>query len=69
MKAYGSAEERESAKKQSRTKYKAEKISQVLFQFINDVDADILGHLDAQPSKINYIRRVIREDIKKTAAH
>ena len=65
MKAYSSAKEREAAKKLSRSKYKRDQIRQILLQFIKDVDADILGHLDAQPSKINYIRRVIREDMAK----
>lgn len=59
------AKQRETAKTESRRKYKAKSVRGVLLQFNKSADADILEWLDSQPSKLQYVRRLVREDIRR----
>lgn len=40
---------------------------QVKFKFNLRTDADILSHLDAQPNIQGYVKKLIRDDIAKSA--
>ena len=53
----------ESAKRADR-KYKDEKTKRVAVRFY-PAEADIYAHLEAQPNKQGYIKRLIREDMER----
>lgn len=38
-------------------------------KFKKDEDADVLAKLDSVPSKTDYVRQLIRADIKKSGEH
>lgn len=56
---------RSEALKAAQKKY-AEKVRQIKLTFLTDADGDILERLDAAESKVEYIRALIRADIKKS---
>lgn len=47
-------------------KYDAENTRQVHLKLNKRTDSDVLGRLDAVPSKQGYIKRLIREDLERT---
>ncbi len=52
------------AQKRASKKYHKEKLVQRVVRF-SPREADLLAYLDAQPNKAGYIKRLIREDMKK----
>lgn len=46
-------------------KFNKEKTKSVQVRLNLNTDADILAKLEREPSKMGYIKRLIREDIKK----
>ena len=36
----------------------------IMFRFSRETDADVLDKLDSVPSKIDYIRKLVREDVQ-----
>ncbi len=44
--------------------YKKKNIRRILLEFRKDSEADLIQHLDSQPSKNDYIRKLIRNDMK-----
>lgn len=56
------------AHRRADAKYKRDKTTQVVVRFYNATEADILGHLQAQPNKQGYIKQLIREDIERKKA-
>lgn len=55
-------------KKETRTEYYARTTKQYGVQFRRGADADIIQKLDNVPSKIDYLRNLIRADIEKQKA-
>lgn len=53
------------ARKKANEKWTAEHARKIGLTFMTETDADILEQLDKQPSKIAYLRRLIREDIAR----
>lgn len=53
------------AQKRANDKWDAANTRKIMFKFMRETDADILEQLDKQPSKIAYLRRLIREDIAR----
>lgn len=45
--------------------WKKANTTRMTFRFNNRTDADILEQLSEQDSKLGYVKRLIREDIKK----
>ncbi len=52
------------AQKKADAKYKREKTKQALIRFYPK-DREIWGHLQAQPKKAEYIKRLISEDMRR----
>lgn len=50
--------------KRAQEKYNA-KCTSVSLRFINESDAEIIEWLNSRPNKTDYIRRLIRKDIKE----
>ena len=46
-------------------RYDAANTRQIKFKFNLKTDADILARLDAVPNKQGYIKKLIREDLKR----
>ena len=46
-------------------KYNAEHTTQISIKLNNGTDKDILEHLAKQPSKMGYIKQLIREDMQR----
>lgn len=59
--------------RESKARWDAEHITTVSFRCHNEKDKDILARLAAQPAetggKQGYIKRLIREDIARSAPH
>ena len=53
------------AQKMASDKWDAANTRKIMFKFMREKDADILAQLDKQPNKIEYLRRLIREDIAR----
>ena len=53
------------AQKRASAKYKAEKTKAFTLRFY-PAEADLVEHLEAQPNKQGYIKRLIAEDMGKT---
>lgn len=49
----------------SQDRYDAANTRQIKFKFNIKTDADILARLDAVPNKQGYIKKLIREDLKR----
>lgn len=58
---------KESKQKQYKyiTEYKKKNVRRILLEFRKDSEADLIQHLDSQPSKNDYIRQLIRKDMQK----
>lgn len=52
------------AQRRATLKYRKEKTKQLAMRFYPD-DMDLWNHLDKQPNKAAYIKRLIREDMEK----
>lgn len=55
------------ARKRANAKYNREKTAQRVVRFPPN-ERDLLAHLDTQPNKAGYIKRLIREDMERQAA-
>lgn len=53
------------AQKRAAAKYEAENIKQIKLKLNRRTDADILAKLEAEENVQGYIKRLIREDMKK----
>lgn len=53
------------ARRKANDKWDAANTRKIMFKFMRERDADILEQLDKQPNKIDYLRRLIREDIAR----
>ena len=51
----------------AQAKYDAENTRQVHLKLNRNTDKDVLDKLDEVPSKQGYIKRLIREDLERTA--
>ena len=47
-------------------KYDKENVRQYILKIMKTTEQDIIDHLDAQPNKNGYIKRLIREDMDRT---
>ena len=54
------------ARKRANAKYNREKMVQRVVRFSPN-ERDLLEHLDMQPNKAGYIKRLIREDMERQA--
>ena len=53
------------AQKRAVAKYDAANTKSFLLKLNKKTDADIIAHLDQQPNKLAYLKKLIREDMKK----
>lgn len=53
------------AQKRANARYDARNTRQVMLKLNKITDADILDHLDSIDNRQGYIKRLIREDMKK----
>lgn len=53
------------AQKKANAKYDAQNTKQVMLKLNKVTDADILEHLDSIDNRQGYIKRLIRQDMKK----
>lgn len=51
--------------REHQAKYQAKQMTQISVKLNRVTDADIIERLDAQESKLGYIKRLIREDIER----
>ena len=61
-------EEARRAKNDSNARYDQENTRQVKFKFNLKTDADVLMKLDSESNMQGYIKRLIREDIARSAS-
>lgn len=47
-------------------RYHREQMTPIAIRFSNKNDMDVLDHLSKQPNKSDYIRQLIRKDMKKS---
>lgn len=57
-------QERRQRQAASRRKYDSTKTKQYVMRLRLGADADVIGRLDSVPSKTEYIRSLVRQDIK-----
>lgn len=57
-------QERRQRQKASRRKYDSTKTKQFIMRLRIGADADVIEKLDSVPSKTEYIRSLVRQDIK-----
>ncbi len=55
------------AHKRADAKYKRESTTQVGLRFYNATEGDLIAHLEKQPNKQGYLKRLIREDMERCA--
>lgn len=53
------------ARKRANRKWDAANMKVISFKLLRDGDKDILEHIEKQPHKADYIRRLVREDIAR----
>ena len=53
------------AQKRSVAKYDAANTKSHLLKLNKNTDADIIAHLDQQPNKLAYLKKLIRDDMQK----
>ena len=53
------------AQKRAVAKYDAANTKSHLPKLNKNTDADIIAHLDQQPNKLAYLKKLIRDDIQK----
>lgn len=46
--------------------WKREHTTRMTFRFNNNTDADIIEQINAQDSKLGYIKKLVREDIERS---
>lgn len=57
------------ARKRADAKYKREKTTQLSIRFYNTTERELIDHLQAQPNKAGYIKRLIKQDMGRSAPH
>lgn len=62
-KIYETSEARRVAVRKSQRRYAKQRQTPITLKFNNSKDADIIEWLEQQPSKLEYIRTVVRADI------
>ena len=55
------------SRKRANDKWNKDNIKQVTLKFMRGSDADIIEQLEKQPSKLTYIRQLVRADIARQA--
>lgn len=60
-------QERRQRQAASRRKYDSTKTKQYVMRLRIGADADVIGRLDSVPSKTEFIRELIRRDIRENA--
>ena len=53
------------AQKRAVAKYDAANTKSHLLKLNKNTDADIIAHLDQQPNKLAYLKKLIRDDMQK----
>ena len=53
------------AQKRAVAKYDATNTKSFLLKLNKKTDADIIAHLEQQPNKLAYLKKLIRDDIQK----
>ena len=53
------------AQKRAVAKYDAANTKSHLLKLNRNTDADIIAHLDQQPNKLAYLKKLIRDDMQK----
>ena len=53
------------AQKRAVAKYDAANTKSHLLKLNTNTDADIIAHLDQQPNKLAYLKKLIRDDMQK----
>lgn len=53
------------AQKRAVAKYDAANTKSYLLKLNRKTDADIIAHLDQQPNKLAYLKKLIRDDMQK----
>lgn len=56
------------AQRRAQKRYMKTRTRQIAFRLNIGTDADILAHIDKQPSKQGYLKQLVRADIAKQAA-
>lgn len=65
MKKYHTEKERRLAISRSNEKYRKKHMKRIAFYLRNEEDADVIAKLESVSNKVDYIRSLIREDMKK----
>lgn len=55
------------AQKRAKKRYDTLKTKQYMFRLRLDADGDIIEQLDSVPQRTDYIRKLVRDDIKRGA--
>lgn len=55
------------AQKRAQERYRRAWTTQVNFKLHRELDADILERLEEEPSKIGYLKKLVRDDIARRA--
>lgn len=66
MKKYHTEKERKLAAFRATDKWRKKHMTRVVMRLRNEEDADVIAKLESVPNKIEYIRSLVREDMKKT---
>lgn len=66
MKKYHTEKERRLAAFKATDKWRKKHMTRVVMRLRNEEDADVIAKLKSVPNKIEYIRSLVREDMKKS---
>ena len=56
------------AQKRAQERYRRARTTQINFKLHREIDADIIERLEEEPSKVGYLKRLVREDIARRSA-
>ena len=66
MKKCHTEKERKLAAFRATDKWRKKHMTRVVMRLRNEEDADVIAKLESVPNKIEYIRSLVREDMKKS---
>lgn len=66
MKKYHTEKERRLAAFRATDKWRKEHMTRVVMRLRNKEDADVIAKLESVSNKVDYIRKLVREDMKKS---
>ena len=66
MKKYHTEKERKLAAFRATDKWRKEHMTRVVMRLRNKEDADVIAKLESVPNKVDYIRNLVSEDMKKS---